>query len=587
MKKSILILLVSFVCFHLFAQPASFTWDNRHGNMNYIKVLGQGFFDQKEEGPCHIFATVAAVEAMSQIYYNRNAQLDLSESNLYNEFYSGPNALQVKESLDTIMTYGLVNQTCLRYPAYEDEMCEGCGYRYPDLDDICEDPEQLVFIPGYSQITPQNDTQLKQAIMDHGPIIVTMEYVGATLYGSGTNFHHSVLVIGWESSTTFKWRIKDSWMDAPSNLWNTPINIFDYDKYFYYVKPVNDSTINSYGSNNSIFESRECNDNDEDGYYNWGLATEPKPASCPGPDLMDFDDSEDGILFLNGYTPITTIPNITSTSAPLCSGSVFTLNNVPSIMTDSVTWELTPSYYFNSASGSDTTAEIYPTSSNIGEKCTVTFTLHYRGEVKYSMDFYPNGPREDQVSISVLDSYGGSAQGSGDFFYLCPNTNYTICYNNYDYSCTTSSFSWTLPYGWTKNYEYSNCVSINTNDYPYGYLQIYANTCCGSNINVKNVYFDEAYCGEYFMIYPNPSNNSVEINTLQSNSSKEVSDVDALSGDTKCLLTVVDKSGMIKSKTEFKGFPYTLDTSKLPEGLYFLNLSWQSKKSTIRLVIKH
>lgn len=89
------------------------------------------------------------------------------------------------------------------------------------------------------------------------------------------------------------------------------------------------------------------------------------------------------------------------------------------------------------------------------------------------------------------------------------------------------------------------------------------------------------------MIYPNPSNNSVEINTLKSNSYKEASDIDALSMDEKCLLTVVDKSGMIKSKTEFIGFPYTLDTSKLPEGLYFLNLSWKNKISIIRLVIKH
>lgn len=575
------------MCSHLFAQPASFTWDNRHGTLNYIKVLGQDFFDQKEPGPCHIFATVAAVEAISQIYFNKGAQLDLSESNLYNLALSGISPLQVKESLDTIMVYGLVNQDCLRYPYYPDEMCEDCGYRYPDLDDICEEPEQLVFIPGYSQITPQNDTELKQAIMDHGPIIVTMDYVGDALYQTGHNFDHSVLVIGWESSPNFKWRIKDSWMDAPSNIWNTPINIFDYDKYFYYVKPEKDSLISSYGSNNSIFENRVCNDLDADGFYNWGLATEPKPASCTGPDLMDFDDGQAGVLFLNGYTPITAVPYITSTNAPLCSGSVFTLNNVPSIMTDSVTWVLTPSYYFNSSSGSGNTSTIYPTSSNIGKKCTVTFTLHYRGEVEYSMDFYPNGPHEDQVSISVLDSYGGPAQGSGDFFYLCPNTNYTICYNSNDFSCTTSSFSWTLPYGWTKNTESGSCVSINTNGYPYGYLEIYANTCCGSNINVKNVYFGEAYCGDYFMIYPNPCNNSVEINTLKPNSYKEVSDMETVSMDEKCLLTVFDKSGMIKSKTEFIGFPYTLDTSKLPEGLYFLNLSWKNKISIIRLVVKH
>jgi hypothetical protein len=555
--------------------------------MNYIKTLGQGYFDQKEAGPCHIFATVAAVEAMSQIYFNKNAQLDLSESNLYNLAHGGISPLQVKESLDTIMAYGLVNQICLRYPYYANEMCENCGYRYPDLDGLCEEPEQLVFIPGYSQIAPQNDTQLMQAIMDHGPIIVTMDTVGVALYGSGQKIDHTVLVIGWESNPTFKWRIKDSWMYAPSNLWNTPLDIIDYAKYFYYVKPRNDSIISSHGSNNSLFESRECNDNDKDGFYNWGLATEPKPVTCSGPDLMDFNDDDHDVLFLNGYTPITVVPNITSTGLPICSGSVITLNDVPSIMDDSVTWALTPTNYFSSTNGNGHTATIYPTSSNIGKKCTITFTLRYRGEIKYSMDFYPNGPHEDQVSISVLDSNGEPAQGSDDFFYLCPNTNYTVYYNNSDYSCTTSSFSWTLPYGWTKNYEYSNYVSINTNDYPNGYLQIYANTCCSSNINVKNVYFGEAYCGEYFVIFPNPSNNSVEINTLKSKSSKEGYGIDPFSIEDKCLLTLFDKSGMIRSKIEFKGFPYTLDTSKLHDGLYFLNLSLGSKKSTFRLVVKH
>jgi len=186
------------------------------------------------------------------------------------------------------------------------------------------------------------------------------------------------------------------------------------------------------------------------------------------------------------------------------------------------------------------------------------------------------------VSISVLDSYGGSAQGSGDYFYLCPNTNYTIYYNNYDDNCTTSDFSWTLPYGWTENYRYSNYISINTNDYPNGYLQIFATTCCGSNINVKNVYFGEAYCGEFFMAYPNPSNNFVDIDIIK----EKLSSV-GYSSDEKCTLTIIDKSGIIKSKFNFIGFPYRLNTNNLSDGLYFINIQIKNIRSTIRLTIKH
>ena len=54
-----------------------------------------------------------------------------------------------------------------------------------------------------------------------------------------------------------------------------------------------------------------------------------------------------------------------------------------------------------------------------------------------------------------------------------------------------------------------------------------------------------------------------------------------------CLLTIVDKSGMIKFKTEFQGFPYRIDTSGLPEGLYFVNIIHKGKTSTIKLIVKH
>ena len=57
--------------------------------------------------------------------------------------------------------------------------------------------------------------------------------------------------------------------------------------------------------------------------------------------------------------------------------------------------------------------------------------------------------------------------------------------------------------------------------------------------------------------------------------------------DDECLLSVIDQSGTIKLKTEFKGFPYRIDTTNLPNGLYYVNIVYKGKTSTIRLVIKH
>lgn len=84
------------------------------------------------------------------------------------------------------------------------------------------------------------------------------------------------------------------------------------------------------------------------------------------------------------------------------------------------------------------------------------------------------------------------------------------------------------------------------------------------------------------MVYPNPANNSAEINIIQSMAEK-----DGLSLNDECVLTVIDKSGMILNKNKFTGFPYTLDTSNLSKGIYFINILYNGKKSTIQLVVQH
>ena len=161
-------------------------------------------------------------------------------------------------------------------------------------------------------------------------------------------------------------------------------------------------------------------------------------------------------------------------------------------------------------------------------------------------------------------------------------------FNNNDNSCSTFDFDWVVSSGWSINYSYNNYMSFNTNDITYGYVEIWAKTCCNSTrVKLYTVYFGSGDCGQYFMVSQNPSNNSMVINTLHTNLNEKVANSATLGTQDKCLLTVVDKSGFIRYKTEFKGFPYTLVTSNLSEGLYFINLQYLGNKSTIRLVVKH
>jgi len=590
------------------AQPSAFTWYNKH--YNKIDPISPEK-NQREPGPCTIFASVAAVEAMSSIYYNKNGSLlKLSESSVYNAgiLYdclglaceSGPG---VGSALSFMQNTGVIDNQ---------------SYAFPITGPICRTDCQDIFevghystkvkIPGWEQLTTitgtqaEKETALKKAIMDYGPIIVTLGgqygnyYVTHYLYPeTEENRSHTVLILGWSDSGVLNWHIKDSWYEYPyPDIWyvsTNQVNLFDFSPEFYRVYPLdeNSNPISCVGTGcSTVFGSRPCLDQDGDGFYNWGM--NPKPENSPGINLMDIDDGNSSIIFRDGYD-VLEAPIITgATYNYLCPGNnEFLLDNFDDLPSGfSVHWSIMPAYYFNSDScGNTATAVVNPNIAYIGKKCKIKYTLYY-GETKintYKWEFTINGPREDLVSISVLDSYGGSPAKYGDTYYLCPYTTYMIYYNNYDYNCTTTDLDWVLPYSWTEYWRSNNYISIHTNDWPDGFLEIWAKTsCCSpySRVKVFTQYFGAAECGGYFMAFPNPSSDFVDIDAIKDKISSE-----ELASDIKTSLSIIDKVGTVKIKTEFKGFPYRVNTSDLPDGLYFLYIQFNDKKSTIRLVIKH
>lgn len=205
MKKSILIFLDILLCSILLAQPESFSWADRHHDplnnyYNYISPIR----DQKEQGPCNIFASIAAVEAMTQIYYNKEwPLLDLAESHIYNNDCGLSCGTTVMRALKFIRDYGIVSEECFPYPSNEDH-CEA------DCDTICQNPQQRVTIPMWDSVTVSSISELKQAIMDKGPLVANITGGGYVLHG-GSAIDHAVLLIGWKDNPNLQWHIKDSW----------------------------------------------------------------------------------------------------------------------------------------------------------------------------------------------------------------------------------------------------------------------------------------------------------------------------------------------------------------------------------------
>ena len=153
-------------------------------------------------------------------------------------------------------------------------------------------------------------------------------------------------------------------------------------------------------------------------------------------------------------------------------------------------------------------------------------------------------------------------------------------------SCTASNYIWTIPSAWTKWYQYNNMISINTNSQPGGQIMVDATTCCtgcGSKrilIDYVGQYWD---CGGgYFMAFPNPADDYLDIDI-----NKEKMTADGISIGNEYAITIVDKMGMVKCTDEFKDFPYRINTRNLPEGLYIINLLYEGKISSIKVMIEH
>lgn len=195
-----------FVVVNSFSQPSSFSWYNRDTvRLNYISPAK----DQGEQGPCRTFAAVAAVEAMSHIYYHKpfghssGDGIDLSEAEIYSGcsgFGASLGSASIEEALYYMDTTGIINESCFVYPI-------ASPFFRIDCNNICSTPSYEVNIPGSEQLNLSTAQALKRAIIDYGPIPTFLAHSGYELHESAGDENHAVLIIGWNGS---QWHIKDN-----------------------------------------------------------------------------------------------------------------------------------------------------------------------------------------------------------------------------------------------------------------------------------------------------------------------------------------------------------------------------------------
>lgn len=272
-------------------------WRNRHGK-NWISPIA----NQGACGSCWAFASTGATEAMVNVYFNRQLNLDLSEQDVLSCSGAGDcGGGYPGNALNYIAGNGVVDEGTFPYTG-TDQPCANKG----------TNPSELIKIGGKvdfgSTLYPRTEDDLKRMLIEMGPVSGglydwshAMVLVGYQVVKEGDVFYYRDLNLARSWKTVVAgdpligktvWIFKNSWGpyfgDKGYVYVETPVTNFGWT---HAIKTPVISSVTNY--------QVVCEDNDGDGYYWWGLG--PKPATCTGPDTPDGNDADPTLGPLDQY----------------------------------------------------------------------------------------------------------------------------------------------------------------------------------------------------------------------------------------------------------------------------------------------
>ena len=261
----------------------------------------------KSTGLCWDFAPVAHIESLINLYLNDHIDINLSEQNIASCAPPSPQitGYHTYKSYEYFQNDGVVDEQTFPFVA------EPIPCNIPT-------PTERIFIDDYIYYDGYNgngltEEEVRQNVMQNGPIGISLFY---TTWGMQTHARQMVGwdVVEWEDIGDFNggeipddyefyapwvgvtyWIYKDSWGSHAGN------NGFYYVHHYeeqpplrVFVVPTDDEDFVYSGLNTFTSEDIVIKDNDNDGYFNWGIG--PKPSNCPPcPNERDADDNNSGI----------------------------------------------------------------------------------------------------------------------------------------------------------------------------------------------------------------------------------------------------------------------------------------------------
>lgn len=258
-----------------------FDWRDRHGANDSLSdywdgdTLGTGWLtsvkDQGSSRSCWAFAAVGATEAITNLFTTYQQDMDLSEQQVFSCSVGGAHTATVDSALIFIKNEGVVTENCCPY--IDDD--PGCGQI-----DICTIPDKVISIKNNHELEEDQDS-IRIDLIKYGPRPISIPYPP---YGQ-----HAVVLSGFEfdpQDSTLVWIIKNSWGDIGQEHGFEKMKIADLTAYGI-VTPV---------YNKDVALNDTCRDEDNDGYYFWGIGKKPEDCNC-----SNIEDCDDNDSLVGGY----------------------------------------------------------------------------------------------------------------------------------------------------------------------------------------------------------------------------------------------------------------------------------------------
>jgi putative hemolysin len=213
------------------ALPASFDWRSYNGGDWMTPVKNQGIC-----GSCWAFSAAGVAEAVSNIAANNpNLDLNLAEQYLISGCSGAGNCNGGSKgvALAFIRSSGIPDEACFPYLdggsngcTYTDISCDStlCTYHSGSQcsDYVCANrcsdwASRLYKIQSSAWLGSLTVDAMRQALIDHGPLAVSMNMLTGSFDGnniyhcsSNTTTNHAVSVVGYNQSGSY-WIVKNSW----------------------------------------------------------------------------------------------------------------------------------------------------------------------------------------------------------------------------------------------------------------------------------------------------------------------------------------------------------------------------------------